>query len=225
LSAVAQNLAHVRDEVERACRRAGRDPASVTICAVTKRVADERVREAVGVGLRMLGESRVQDAEARMDRLADLRGVVEWRLVGHLQRNKARRAAELFDAIESLDSVSLGEKLGAFGAERGAPVRALVEVNTSGEAAKSGLSLEGAVEAIGRMRAIPGLSVEGLMTMAPLTDDEKAVRASFVRLRALRDEAGGPSALPQLSMGMSADYPIAIEEGATIVRIGTALFV
>lgn len=224
MSRISENLARVRETIERACRGAGREPDSIAICAVTKSVPPDDVRAAARAGIRIFGENRVQEAESKIPLLQDLEGLVDWRMIGHLQGNKARRAIELFDAIDSVDSFALAERLGKLGVEAGAPVRVLVEVKTAKDLAKSGIPREGAVEAIGRIREIPGLRVEGLMTMAPLTDDPREVRASFAGLRDVRERAGGPGGLPVLSMGMSSDYPIAIEEGATMVRIGTALF-
>ncbi len=224
MSRVRENLLRVRETIERACRGVGRDPGSVAICAVTKKVELDDLEEAVRAGIRILGENRVQEAERKIALAHALEGLVEWRLVGHLQSNKARRAVQLFDAIDSVDSVALARRLGALGVETETHVRVLVEVKTSREAEKTGIALEGAEEAIGRIREIPGLRVEGLMTMAPLTDDQREIRASFAALRRLREKLGEAGELRELSMGMSADYPLAIEEGATMVRIGTALF-
>jgi pyridoxal phosphate enzyme (YggS family) len=214
----------VRETIERTCRSVGRDPGSVALCAVTKKVEWADLEEAVRGGIRILGENRVQEAEGKIARAQALEGLVEWRLVGHLQSNKARRAVQLFDSIDSIDSVALARRLGALGVEADSPVRILVEVKTSREAEKTGIALEGAEEAVGRIREIQGLRVEGLMTMAPLTDDQREIRASFAALRHLRERLTKAGELRELSMGMSADYPLAIEEGATMVRIGTALF-
>lgn len=224
MSRIADNLARIRESVETAARRAGRDPESVRICTVTKSAGAVQVREAVNAGARLLGENRIQKVEGKIEALADLEALVEWRMIGHLQGNKARRAVELFAAIESVHSIGLARRLDALGQERGTPVRVLLEVKTSDEETKGGLSLDEAPEAIAEALGLPGLRVEGLMTMAPFTDDEKRVRGSFASLREVREKAGGASRLPELSMGMTADYPIAIEEGATIVRLGTAIF-
>jgi PLP dependent protein len=221
-SPVAEGLSRVRERLERAAQRAGRSAAEVRLCVVTKGRSAEAVREAVAAGARILGENRVQEAGPKIEALSDLPGEVRWHLIGHLQRNKSRKAVGIFHTIQSLDSVELARRLSDLGVERGRAVEALVEVRTSEEATKTGLPLEGAEDSIERMRALPGLALSGLMTMAPLTEEEADVRASFVALRELRERLGGE--LHELSMGMSADFEIAVEEGATMVRVGSAIF-
>src|SRR5262249_45821582 len=152
----------------------------------------------------------------------DLAGAISWHLIGHLQRNKARRAAQLFDVIQSVDSVELARRLSELGRERGQAVEGFAEVRTSPEPTKEGIAPGSAEEEIARMRELPGIVVTGLMTMAPLTDDERAIRASFVTLRKLRETLGGN--VRELSMGMSSDFELAVEEGATLLRIGSAIF-
>ncbi len=224
MSRIRDNLLRIRERIESAARRAGRDAEEVALCAVTKTVGVAEIREAVEAGAVILGENRVQAAEPKIREVADLADRVTWHMIGHLQRNKARRAVELFGEIESVDSPALARRLSDLGQERGAPVPILVEVLTSGEDTKGGVSPEAAADVVGQIRELPGVELRGLMTMAPFTNEESRVRSSFVRLRELRDGLGGASALPDLSMGMTGDFEIAVEEGSTLVRIGTGLF-
>lgn len=194
----------------------------VTIVAVTKTHGPEVVRAAWNAGLRVVGENRVQEALAKMPAVADL--PLEWHLIGSLQRNKVRQVVGRFALVHSLDRLELAEEF-VRRLPPGGRQRVLVEVNCSGEAQKGGVApeaLPGFMEALGRFGA---LSVQGLMTMAPFTDDVEVQRAAFRRLRLLRDDlARGGAGLPELSMGMSGDFPVAVEEGATMVRLGTILF-
>jgi pyridoxal phosphate enzyme (YggS family) len=222
LSRIRDNFARVTEAVENAARRAGRDPSSIRICAVTKKVGESDIREAILAGARILGENRVQEAGPKIEAMADSRSPIEWHLVGHLQKNKARRAVMLFDVIESVDSLPLAEKLAVLGRERGKPVRVFLEVKTSKELEKTGFPLHEAEAAIDRARTLDGLRVEGLMTMAPATENRDEIRGSFAALRELRSRAVASSF--ELSMGMTADFDIAIEEGSTLVRVGTAIF-
>jgi len=222
VSPVADRFRRVQERVAAAAVRAGRDPAEIRICAVTKRSELPAIREVVAAGARILGESRVQAAAAKIEAVEDLG--VEWHLIGHLQGNKARRAVGLFQAIQSVDSLGLARRLADLGEERGRPVRVLVEVNTSGEAAKSGLDPVAAGDAIAAMRELAGIDVGGLMTMAPFTGEPEPIRRCFRALRSLRDGAGGTALLPELSMGMTNDFEIAVEEGSTLIRVGTAIF-
>lgn len=224
MSRIGGNLARVRERIAEAAARAGRDPADVRLCAVTKAAGVAAVREAVAAGARILGENRIQTAEPKIREAQDLAGRVAWHMIGHLQRNKARRAVELFEVIGAVDGLPLARRLSDLGTERGSPVTALVEVNTSGEAAKRGFAAKEAPAALEEMRTLPGLRVSGLMTMAPFTDDERPVRACFAGLRELRDALPFAEELPVLSMGMTNDFEIAVEEGATLVRVGTAIF-
>jgi len=223
LSRIRENLARVVGTIDQAARRAGRDPASIRLCVVTKKVGEREIREAVQAGARILGENRVQESVPKIEALSDLRASLEWHLVGHLQQNKARRSVALFDVIESVDSMTIAQRLAGLGRERESPIRVFLEVKTSNEPEKKGFPLEVANDAIAEALTMDGLRVEGLMTMAPLTDDAVRIRASFASLRRIRDRAPASSALA-LSMGMSDDYEIAIEEGSTLVRIGTAIF-
>lgn len=224
---IAANLEGVRARIARAAQRVGRDPAAVTIVVVTKTMPAEVVRAAAAAGLADIGENRVQEAAAKRAQLGDLAGV-RWHMVGHLQRNKAGPALELFDTIHSVDSVDLAAALARRAAAAGRVVPILLEVNVGGEATKFGFSpreevLHAAVEAI---LALSGLRLEGLMTVAPPAADPEAARPAFRRLRALAVDL--QSHYPQapcrhLSMGMTDDYPVAVEEGATLVRLGRAL--
>jgi len=214
---IRERLREVQERIASACRRAGRDPSDVTVICVTKQVDVARIQEAIAAGARHVGENRVQEARPKRAALAAHPGV-RWHLIGHLQRNKARLAVQLFDVIHSVDSAELAQKL----EQRVGPktVEVLVEVNTSAEASKYGVRPEEAGQLVSAIRQLPHLQLTGLMTMAPIVKDPEEARPYFQRLRMLRDALG----LTQLSMGMSQDYETAIEEGATMVRIGTAIF-
>jgi hypothetical protein len=224
LSRIRENFLRIRERIDSAARRAGRSGDDVALCAVTKLVGVPEIREVVDAGAVILGENRVQEAESKIREAGDLAGRVAWHMIGHLQRNKARRAVELFDEIESVDGLALAERLSDLGEERGAPVPILVEVRVSDEPAKTGVPEDAAADVVGEIRRLPGVELEGLMAMAPFTDDEGRVRSAFARLRELRDRLGGATELPALSMGMTADFEIAVEEGSTLVRIGAGLF-
>jgi PLP dependent protein len=222
--AIAARAAEVRERIERARARAGRGDG-VTLVAVTKTHPPEVVRAALAAGLADLGENRVQELEEKVGEVG--RSGVRWHLIGHLQRNKAARAVALADLFHALDSVRLAEALSAAAGKAGATVRALVQVNTSGEESKFGLGPEEAVEAVARMAELPGLVLEGVMTMAPFTGDERVIRRTFAAARRLAEEA--ERQVPafrarHLSMGMSNDFEAAVEEGSTLVRVGSTLF-
>ncbi|HEX8360501.1 MAG TPA: YggS family pyridoxal phosphate-dependent enzyme [Longimicrobium sp.] len=223
LEKVAARVAEVRERVERARERAGRADG-VTLVAVTKTHPADAVRAVLAAGVADVGENRVQELEDKVGEVG--RGAVGWHLIGHLQRNKAGKALPLFDLIHSLDSLRLAEALSAEAAKRGVEVRALVQVNASGEETKGGFEPAELVDALGRIAELPGMRVEGLMTMAPFTGDEAAIRAAFRRTRELLDDAGRqlPAVGRQLSMGMSNDFELAVEEGSTLVRVGSVLF-
>ena len=221
---LAGRLAEVRERIERARERAGHGHA-VGLVAVTKTHPPDVVRAAIAAGVADAGENRVQELEQKVEALG--RNAVRWHLIGHLQRNKAAKAVALADLIHSLDSLRLAEALSAEAEKAGATVRALVQVNTSGEGTKGGFPAGEAVDAIGRILALPGVKVEGLMTMAPFTDDMDVVRRTFratreLAARAAREVAGFVPT--HLSMGMSNDFEIAVEEGATLVRVGSLIF-
>jgi len=219
---IRERLLHVHERIRAAARRAGRDPASVTLVAVSKTVPAEVIRQALDAGVRILGENRVQEAK---EKIAALPEAATWHLVGHLQTNKAKLAVQLFEMIHSVDSVKLLQALDRHGSEAGKRLRCLVEVNLGGEASKSGTMEADARDLIGAARDLAHVQVEGLMTIPPLLPDPEEVRPYFRRLRALRDTLQGEGcSLAELSMGMTHDFEVAIEEGATLVRIGTAIF-
>lgn len=223
---IAGRVAAVRERIARAAARAGRRPEDVTLVAVSKTFPADAVREAFAAGVREFGENRVQEAEGKIADLAGLRAEgLRWHLVGHLQSNKARKAVPLFDRIHSLDSADLGRRLDRIAAEHGRVVPALVEVNLAGEATKQGLAEAGLFPALEALRGLGSLRVEGLMTLPPVEDAQRA-RRCFRRLRELRDRALAAGLLigSELSMGMSHDLEAAVEEGATLVRVGTAIF-
>jgi hypothetical protein len=213
--AIAEKIAHVRQRVERAAERAGRPPTDITIVAVSKGFPPSAIDEVVVAGIADVGENRVQEASAKIDALRGL--PVTWHLVGHLQTNKAKTALELFDIIHSVDSLHLAEVLSH---RAQTPLSVLLEVNVTGEASKFGFSTDEVVAAAGAIARLPRLDLRGLMTVAPFVDDPETVRPVFRELRRLRDALG----LRELSMGMTDDFEIAIEEGATLVRIGRAIF-
>jgi hypothetical protein len=217
-------LPEVQERIARATAASGRDQASVRLVAVTKAHPLEAVDAALAAGLADLGENRAEELE---EKAAGRRGAaVTWHMIGHVQGRKARRVAELADLIHSVDSARLAERLARFGVEDGRVVAVLAQVNTSGETSKSGLLPERAVDEVHRIAELPGLRVEGLMTMAPFVDEESMLRAAFSRLRELHEKIRGVTDRVgrELSMGMTNDFEIAIREGSTIVRVGTALF-
>jgi pyridoxal phosphate enzyme (YggS family) len=213
----------VRERIEAARARAGRAD-DVTLVAVTKTHPADLVRTAIEAGVGDVGENRVQEMDDKVGEIG--REAVRWHLIGHLQRNKAARAVALADLVHSLDSLRLAEALSAEAVKAGTTVRALVQVNTSGEESKFGLGADAALDEIGRMAALPGLRLEGMMTMAPFTDDEAVIRRTFAAARRLCEEAARqvPGFGRQLSMGMSNDFEAAVEEGSTLVRVGSTLF-
>jgi len=213
---IAQRLEAVRRRIAAACLRSGRSPAEVTLVAVCKNFPPEAIREAVAAGVRHLGENRVQEAEAKRPHLADLPPGVVWHMVGHLQTNKVKTALGLFDIIHSVDSLHLAEAISrrALG-----PVPLFLEVNVVGEASKYGFSPEELPKTAAAIACLPNQEVRGLMTVAPLVAPEE-VRPVFQRLREMARSMG----LQELSMGMTDDFEVAVEEGATHVRIGRAIF-
>ena len=222
---VRDNLESVRERIERACSRVGRSPDDITLVAVTKTVGPERIQEVVDAGVTVLGENRVQEAEAKMGGVG---GDVTWHMVGHLQRNKAGKAVEMFDVIQSVDSLRLARELDKRGGEKGHTVDILVEVNTSGEETKYGVSPDGALDLVGEISELPNVKLLGLMTIGAFTDDEIIVRKCFGSLRGIAEGAGRAGVpnveMRYLSMGMTSDFEPAIEEGSNMVRIGTAIF-
>jgi hypothetical protein len=226
---IAENIAQVQERIAAAARRAARNPDEITLMGVSKTFPVERIREAYAAGLRVFGENRVQEFAAKADALRDLRGT-EWHLIGHLQTNKAAKAAELFDAVDSVDSVRMAERLNASAVSAGKILSVLIEINVGGEQAKSGVALDSdeLERILGNAPQWANLKMRGLMTVPPYTEDPEGSRAYFRQLRQIRNSIAARD-LPQismaaLSMGMSHDFEVAIEEGATCVRVGTAIF-
>jgi len=219
-----RNLDDVRGRMAAACQRAGRRVDEVLLVAVTKTVGAEIIRELAALGVTDIGESRVQDAEHKRDALGGKLGL-RWHLIGHLQTNKVRLALHVFDRIHSVDSQHLAAEIDRR-AEAGLTIPVLIEVNTSGEETKFGVAPDAVLALIESLRPLAHVRVEGLMTMAPFAEDREAARPFFARLRDLAEKARAATSLPlpHLSMGMTQDFEVAIEEGATMVRVGTALF-
>ncbi|HET9180339.1 MAG TPA: YggS family pyridoxal phosphate-dependent enzyme [Terriglobia bacterium] len=223
---IAENIERVQEGIHRACQRSGRDAKDVRLIAVSKTQPAEAIRQAHGAGLREFGENGVQEASAKRRRLEDIDAV--WHLIGHLQSNKAKHACRLFDWIHSVDSLHLAEKIDREAAALGRKMPVLIEVHLGEEPSKFGVEQDDLVRMAEGMAMMRSLELRGLMTLPPFFDDPQAVRPYFRRLRELAERIGAQR-LPgvqmrELSMGMSHDFEIAIEEGATIVRVGTAIF-
>jgi hypothetical protein len=222
---IALNLASIQERIRKAALRSGRDPAGIRLVAVSKTVAAENIQGAIAAGITILGENYVQEAR---DKIARVERQVAWHFIGHLQSNKAKYAVELFSMVHSVDRLSLAEALDQEAHKQGKILPVLIQVNISGEESKSGINPQGALQLLERIAGLPHLSVQGLMTMPPWFDDPEDARPYFISLRKLRDELVSKKipgvSLPELSMGMSGDFEVAIEEGATLVRIGTAIF-
>jgi PLP dependent protein len=221
---IAANCRTIFERIGSAAARSGRDAGAVKLLAAAKSQSAEKIRAAAAAGVRLIGENYVQEAAVKKTAIASL---FEWHLIGHLQRNKAKAALDLFDVIESLDSVELARALDKEAGARGRIVRALIEVNLGGEASKSGVAAERLVPLLEGVATLKHVKVEGLMAVPPFSEDAEKARPYFKRLRGLRDKMTVKAAnidLKELSMGMSQDFEVAIEEGATLVRVGTALF-
>jgi pyridoxal phosphate enzyme (YggS family) len=214
---IAGNLERVRERLARAAERAGRRPADVLLIAVSKTVEVERIRAAVAAGVVALGENRVQEAKGKV---AELGRAAAWHLIGHLQTNKAKDAVELFDVIHSLDRVELARELERRAASRGQVVEALLQVNVAAEASKGGVGPDAVGETLDLVGKLSHVRVRGLMTIPPEVERAEDARPWFRRLRELGERHG----LRELSMGMSHDFEVAVEEGATMIRVGTAIF-
>ena len=217
------NLHSIQQRLRAACERAGRDPASVTLLAVTKTHPPETIQEATRLGLQVFGENKVQEARAKIP-LCPVKA--RWHLIGHLQSNKCRDAVALFEMIESVDSLALAQEINKRAEQAAKIMPILLEVNVAGEASKFGYQPEQMLAELPQINALPRLEIHGLMAIPPYAPVPEKARPYFRRLRELKQQAeavlGAP--LPHLSMGMSGDFEVAIEEGATIVRVGTALF-
>lgn len=225
MSEVAENIRSVRERISEAALRAGRDPSAVKLMAVTKTVDDERIMESIKSGIDIIGENYVQEAKRKIEKMGRS---VPWHLIGHLQTNKAKYAVKLFDMIHSVDRIALAQEIDRRAGLIGSKMKILVEVNVSGEESKSGVDSGGALDLVREISLFPNLSITGLMTMAPWFDDPQQARPYFRKLRELRDRIEDAHITgietKELSMGMSGDYETAVEEGATIVRIGTRIF-
>jgi pyridoxal phosphate enzyme (YggS family) len=222
---IAENLKTIVDRIAAAAQRAGRDPSSIKLVAVTKTVDVERIREAAAAGAVILGENRVQEAKGKIEKLGR---IASWHLIGHLQTNKAKYAVRLFDMIHSVDSIELADEIDRQAAKLGKIQDVLIEVSIAGEASKAGVDLAGAVGLVRAAANLKNISINGLMTIPPFLDNPEEVRPYF---RALRELAANIAkediprvSLRELSMGMSGDFEVAVEEGATMVRVGSAIF-
>lgn len=223
MAIIGKRLECVRSQIAEAAKKSRRSAEDVELVAISKTHDAERVREAIDAGQHLFGESRVQEARAKIPLLPSS---LRWHFVGHLQKNKIRHALPFFELFHSIDSLALAQELNRIADEDGAHPRVLLEVNVSGEGSKFGFKPETLRAEMESLLALPRLSIEGLMTIPPLAEEAEASRKFFVELRELRDalEKEFDMKLPQLSMGMTNDFPIAVEEGATLVRVGTAIF-
>ena len=224
-SAVKANIERIRSVIAGAALRAGRKASDVRLMAVTKTVDDQRILEAIDAGVDIIGESYVQEAKRKIEKMGT---TIEWHMIGYLQSNKAKYAVKLFDMIHSVSKMDLAVELDRRAAAASLVMKILIEVNTSGEKTKSGVPYTEAVQLVKDISVLDNLSVQGLMTMAPWFDNPENARPYFVALRELRDtiidENINRVEMRELSMGMSGDYEVAVEEGATIVRVGSSIF-
>ena len=223
MSELQENLTRIRSRIDQACERSGRQPDSVRLMAVSKNQSPELVAQAASAGLTLFGENRIQEAKVKIPLCP---GQLEWHFIGHLQSNKSRDAVSLFQVVQGMDSLALAEELQKQALKQARSLPILLEVNVAGESSKFGWNPDRLLAELLQLNALNRLEVHGLMTIAPYAVDPEQVRPIFRRLRELRDRCtdllGAP--LPVLSMGMSGDLEVAIEEGATLVRVGTALF-
>ncbi|MBI3853253.1 MAG: YggS family pyridoxal phosphate-dependent enzyme [Verrucomicrobia bacterium] len=220
---LADSFTGVHERIKETCVRVGRDPASVTLLAVTKGQPLAVIRAAAETGQNLFGENRVQEAKAK---IGECPGRLRWHMIGHLQSNKCRDAVELFDMIQSVDRLALAQEIDKWADKAAKTMPILLEVNIAGEASKFGYSPERLLAELNQNNALKNIEVHGLMTIAPWTPEPEKVRPVFRQLRELKEQCeqilGAP--LPHLSMGMSGDFEVAIEEGATLIRLGTVLF-
>ncbi len=222
---IADNLKTIQDKIAAAAKRAGREPSSVRLIVVTKTVEVERIREAVAAGAVVLGENRVQEAKEKIEKMGS---IASWHLIGHLQSNKAKYAVKLFDLIHSVDNLDLAKEIDKQAAKNGKVQNVLIEVSIAGEEQKAGVDFGRAVELVKEAAKLRNIAVQGIMTVPPLLDDPEAVRPYFRKLRTLAEDIRKENIpnvnMKELSMGMSGDFEVAVEEGATMVRVGTAIF-
>ena len=225
MSQIADNLKIIEERIANAASKAGRNAQDIKLIAVSKTVDAERIKLAIEAGVTILGENYIQEAR---NKIKEIGQGARWDFIGHLQSNKAKYAVDLFEMIHSVDRLSLAQEINRVAEKKGKKVRILVQVNISGEETKSGINPQKVKALIGEIASMNNLSLEGLMTMPPYFDDPENARPYFTALRELRDiilkESIGNFSLQELSMGMSGDFEVAIEEGSTMVRIGTAIF-
>jgi pyridoxal phosphate enzyme (YggS family) len=223
MASVAENLEHVREQIAQAAVKAERTAGDIELVAITKTHPPQKVREAIEAGQALFGESRVQEARVK---IPELPSNLHWHFVGHLQKNKIRHALPLFELFHSVDSLALAQEMNRIAADEGMRPRVLLEVNVAGEGSKFGFAPDKLREQMEALLALQRFSILGLMTIPPQADKAEASRRYFVQLRELRDrlQTEFHVDLPQLSMGMTQDYAIAVEEGATLARVGTAIF-
>ena len=224
IKGIADRVQKVNRSIENACKRSGRSPEEIKLIAVSKTFPLEVIRDAYDAGLRIFGENKAQELR---DKAPQLPADIEWHFIGHLQSNKIKYAAPVSTLIHSVDSYALAESLSTFAIKKEMQIPILIEVNTSGEISKFGVNPDDVLETFGRIRELKNLNIQGLMTIGPLTSEEEQIRASFRMLRSIREKLAGiaeQSEIATLSMGMSQDFEIAIEEGSTMIRVGTAIF-
>jgi pyridoxal phosphate enzyme (YggS family) len=223
--AIADNLKIITDRIASAAKRAGRDPSSVRLIVVTKTVDAGSIRHAVAAGASVLGENRVQEAREKIEKLGNL---ARWHLIGHLQTNKAKYAVKLFDLVHSVDNLELAKELDKQAAKIGKVQDVLIEVSIAGEAAKAGVAMQEITALVREAAKLKNISIKGLMTMPPYSEDPEDSRPFFRKLRELGETIKKENipnvSMNELSMGMSGDFEVAVEEGATLVRVGTAIF-
>jgi pyridoxal phosphate enzyme (YggS family) len=222
---IETNISEIRKRIARAAARAGRDPGGIQLMAVSKTVPPERIREALAAGVALFGENYVQEAREKIPVIGQ---AVSWHLIGHLQTNKVKYVVNLFDWIHSVDRLELAQELDKRAGQNHRKLNILIEVNVSGEESKNGIEPAQALELVRQVSVLSNLNVRGLMTMPPYSDNPENSRPCFIALRRLRDEISA-AAIPnvrmdELSMGMTDDFEVAIEEGATIIRVGRAIF-
>ncbi len=222
-----ENIAGVLKRISNAAERAGRSPDTIRLIAVTKTVDRHIINRAIAMGLRDFGENRVQEAQQKVmsDELRVKRDIVTWHFIGHLQKNKARSAVNLFDMIQTVDSFELAELINRHAEDTGKTQRAMLQVKLSNESAKTGILKENIKGIMVKLGSLRNIRIDGLMTMPPFFDDPEETRGYFKELRLVQKELEGDGfSLPELSMGMTNDFEVAIQEGATMIRVGTALF-
>ncbi|MBW1708356.1 MAG: YggS family pyridoxal phosphate-dependent enzyme [Deltaproteobacteria bacterium] len=218
-SPISERIASVSERIQAACRRAGRSPADVQLVAVTKTLPSETIHAALEAGLKVFGENYIQEARAKIEEIGPS---ASWHFIGHLQTNKAKYAVKLFDLIHSVDSLKLARELDKRAESINRRIPILIQVNISEEESKSGVDKAYTADLAAQACELPNLEVRGLMTMPPFFDQPEKARPYFKALREVQESIGSP--LTELSMGMSGDFEVAIEEGATIIRVGTAIF-